>query len=120
MGRNKLRHFRKALEAHLEKLGVPPGEANDLTVETTADPIEEAQSRSLRELAVHIVNADWRARRAIETALERIQAGEYGECEDCGEPINTSRLKAVPWAPKCVTCQQAIEDTLVAETLTTP
>ena len=72
----------------MESLGVPPNKSNGLAVETTADAIEDAQSRSLRELAVHVMNADWSLRRAIEAALERIETGEYGECEDCGDPIH--------------------------------
>ncbi len=115
MSKRELNQFRRALEEQLEQLGVPPSKANGLAVETTADPIEDAQSRSLRELAVHVMNADWKARRAIEAALERIETGEYGECEDCGDPITSSRLRAVPWAPKCVACQQETEDNLVAE-----
>ena len=118
MSKREMNQFRRALEDQLGKLGVPPSKANGLAVETTADPIEDAQSRSLRELAVHVMNADWQLRRAIEAALERIETGEYGECEDCGESINSSRLKAVPWAPKCVACQQETEDNQVAETST--
>ena len=117
MSKRELNQFRRALEERLKTLGVPPSKANGLAVETTADPIEDAQSRSLRELAVHVMNADRKARRAIEAALERIETGEYGECEDCGEPINSSRLTAVPWASKCVACQQATEVNQVAETL---
>ena len=116
MGRRELNQFRRALEDQLESLGVPPTKSNGLAVEATADPIEDAQSRSLRELAVHVMNADWKVRRAIEGALERIETGEYGGCEDCGEPITSSRLRAVPWAPKCVACQQETEDNHVAET----
>ncbi len=115
MIKREINQFRRALEDQLESLGVPPSKANGLAVETTADAIEDAQSRSLRELAVHVMNADWRARRAIEAALERIETGAYGECENCGEPINSRRLTAVPWAPKCVACQQETEDNLVAE-----
>ena len=116
MIKREINQFRKALEDQLESLGVPPNKSNGLAVETTADTIEDAQSRSLRELAVHVMNADWSLRRAIEAALERIETGEYGECEDCGDPITSSRLRAVPWAPKCVACQRETEDNHVVET----
>ena len=32
--------------------------------------------------------------------------GTYGECEGCGEEISAARLKALPWARYCVTCQE--------------
>lgn len=40
----------------------------------------------------------------LEDALERAEEGLYGVCEDCGGPIATERLKAIPEATLCVTC----------------
>lgn len=45
----------------------------------------------------------------IEAALERIQAGTYGQCIDCGITIPTARLKAYPTAKRCVDCQSSTE-----------
>src|SRR5262249_989962 len=41
-----------------------------------------------------------------ERALARIEAGTYGSCESCGQPIGKARLKAFPRATLCVSCQQ--------------
>ena len=41
----------------------------------------------------------------IEAALERIQAGTYGQCTDCGVTIPAARLNAYPTAKRCVDCQ---------------
>jgi DnaK suppressor protein len=41
----------------------------------------------------------------IDAALARIDAGTYGVCEDCHEPIGSPRLDAVPWARRCFTCE---------------
>lgn len=41
----------------------------------------------------------------INDALVRLRAGTYGECENCGQQIPTTRLKALPYATSCVTCQ---------------
>lgn len=41
----------------------------------------------------------------IEAAIMRIDAGTYGQCEDCGGPIGRARLEAVPETTRCVTCQ---------------
>jgi DnaK suppressor protein len=40
----------------------------------------------------------------VEGALERIEAGTYGTCEECGEPIPAERLDAIPFTPYCVRC----------------
>ncbi|MFM1886039.1 MAG: hypothetical protein RL026_1196 [Pseudomonadota bacterium] len=41
---------------------------------------------------------------AIEHALERIDAGLFGRCEKCGDPIDLQRLDAVPQAVTCRRC----------------
>jgi DnaK suppressor protein len=46
--------------------------------------------------------------REISAALQRIEAGTYGVCMECEEPISPKRLDAVPWAKFCVTCQELI------------
>jgi DnaK suppressor protein len=40
----------------------------------------------------------------IDDALQRIDAGVYGDCVECGKPIPAERLDAVPWAALCVPC----------------
>ena len=46
---------------------------------------------------------------AIENALERIEDGQYGTCEECGGVINKSRLNAIPYTPYCIKCAEALE-----------
>ncbi|MFE0315401.1 TraR/DksA family transcriptional regulator, partial [Streptomyces albogriseolus] len=42
----------------------------------------------------------------FERALQRLDAGTYGLCENCGEPIGKARMQAVPRATQCVECKQ--------------
>lgn len=42
----------------------------------------------------------------VEAALERLEAGGYGTCLDCGRSIAEGRLEALPWAAYCVDCQR--------------
>ncbi len=46
---------------------------------------------------------------AIDSALERIEDGSYGICEECGCDINKKRLKVLPFARYCVACQEELE-----------
>lgn len=41
----------------------------------------------------------------IDRALAKIEAGNYGVCEQCGQPIPQARLKALPYAALCVACK---------------
>jgi DnaK suppressor protein len=45
----------------------------------------------------------------IDAALERIDAGEYGACRDCGQPIDPRRLAALPYALLCTECATRAE-----------
>ena len=45
----------------------------------------------------------------VELALQRIEAGEYGVCVRCEEPIALARLQAQPAATLCIECQSAAE-----------
>lgn len=47
--------------------------------------------------------------REIERALERIENGSFGACEECGEPIAPGRLQANPTARYCIDCAEALE-----------
>jgi len=55
--------------------------------------------------------ADQRARQLAEVtrALEDINAGRYGVCRECGEPIAKARLAVMPFATRCVACQARVE-----------
>ena len=48
---------------------------------------------------------------SIQSALERLERGEFGICESCEEEIPLKRLQAIPWASCCVPCQERMERT---------
>ena len=42
----------------------------------------------------------------VQDAIDRIEAGTFGTCEDCGGKISEARLDALPFAPYCIECAQ--------------
>ena len=46
---------------------------------------------------------------AIDAALQRIEAGTYGKCVNCGAQIPEERLEAMPWATLCIDCKRKEE-----------
>ena len=46
----------------------------------------------------------------VNQALARLDAGEYGLCTECDEPIGEARLKALPYATLCIQCAEATEE----------
>ena len=61
------------------------------------------------DVAVRAINIGWETSKAVEAALDRLQSGDYGFCDSCGEPINPKRLHAIPWATLCMPCQSSLE-----------
>lgn len=52
----------------------------------------------------------------VEEALRRVDEGSYGNCLECGDPIEEKRLDAVPWANFCMRCQERLEQQAKVET----
>jgi DnaK suppressor protein len=62
-----------------------------------------------------LAQAESRELKAIEEALQRLQSGEYGICDECGRNIPMSRLQALPYATNCVACQRSSESQRIGE-----
>ena len=46
---------------------------------------------------------------AVNAALDRIDAGTFGKCVNCGEEIGAKRLEAIPWTQYCIVCKELID-----------
>ena len=62
-----------------------------------------------REQELSIANNRRDLLRQMERAMERLDAGTYGRCESCAQPIPKARLQAFPSATLCVRCKQREE-----------
>lgn len=76
----------------------------DLDQPMNSDSEERATEREHDEVLEGLGNAGLGELAAIEAALDRIEAGTFGVCAKCGEPISPERLKAVPHAALCEDC----------------
>lgn len=74
-----------------------------------ADPTEEVQVQGEREVSFATRSLLVERANRLAEALERLKGGEYGICEECGEPIAPARLKAMPEVTTCVRCQDRLE-----------
>jgi len=69
------------------------------------DSGDAAAASLLRDITEAEVIRDIGEVRDIVAAEDRIAAGKYGLCTDCGEPVRYKRLDAYPTAKRCFTCQ---------------
>lgn len=58
-----------------------------------------------RDIAAALTAHEQRELDAVSAALQRLQRGEYGQCAECGVAIPFDRLKAEPWALRCIDCE---------------
>ena len=77
--------------------------------EATQDPADMAANAYTKELMMSMSTNDRQLLELIDSALYRIEDGQYGKCVHCGEPILEKRLEAVPWARHCLRCQDLNE-----------
>lgn len=101
--------YRSRLEAERAQLLALHVARDAILVERETDPADYCSNHVERETAAGILEAETHTLREIEAALERLKAGEYGVCEDCGEAIPPKRLTAVPWAARCRDCQDRVD-----------
>jgi len=92
-------------------------EKERLTITTS----ESDQPQMQQELEMHVTLL-WRSQNRLSViwaAIERLQQGRFGYCEECGEEISLERLNAVPMASYCIECQSRSENFRAAEVATT-
>jgi RNA polymerase-binding transcription factor DksA len=94
------------LTAELEEASAVASAVSGMDTGDEADVGSRAEAREQQlTLAASI-----RGRRdQVEAALQRLDAGTYGRCSTCGEPIPAERLEACPWVTECVACKRAHE-----------
>jgi len=84
--------------------------SNDLTDQREiGDIFDDADLEQTRELNLLLGTRERQKLDQIESALSRMEQGEYGFCEDCEENIPAGRLKAMPFATLCVKCKSERE-----------
>ena len=67
----------------------------------------DAEVRDDLDLALLQMRGETLAR--IDAALRRLEAGTYGICADCDQPISSERLGALPFAARCRPCEETRE-----------
>ena len=110
--KKKLEFFKKLLNERIEEL---LNQANETVSGMTShkgnlpDPSDRATLESDRNFTLRIRDRERKLIGKIKEAIERIEQGTYGICEDCEEEISTERLKARPVTTLCIDCKKTQE-----------
>jgi DnaK suppressor protein len=109
LNKNDLDYFKDFLTKRLDEL---LDEANKTVSGMTdhrdnfADPTDRATMESERNFTLRIRDRERRLIVKIKEALNRIENGTFGICEECGEDISEQRLKARPVTTLCINCKK--------------
>jgi DnaK suppressor protein len=83
------------------------------TLPTDATTVKDAEEQSVddfvQEMDFALMQMKAESLGKIDEAIRRLEAGVYGECAECGTEIAAARLKALPFATLCVSCQEREE-----------
>lgn len=106
MNKTELSKFKKILETKQAELEQIVRKRDAITIEKSADALDEVQHASERELAIRNLDRESQLLRNVRLALRRINDGSFGTCLHCEEEISPKRLAAVPWTSLCIQCQE--------------
>ena len=112
MKKNKLEYYKKLLNERLQDL---LDGAQDTVVEMTdenetfPDPNDRASLESDRNFVLRIRDRESKLIAKIKKAIERVDDGSFGICEECGEDISEKRLKVRPVTTFCIQCKEEQE-----------
>jgi len=83
-----------------------------IAIEKSADEMDEIQYACERDLAIRNVDRETTLLREVKAALHRVNDGSFGICLDCESEITFKRLEALPWASRCIRCQDVADENL--------
>ncbi len=104
----KLNELRKGIMREIKQVvkAGREGEAGD-----GRDTYDIASDERDREITMLLGDRERKKLAQIDAALQSLEAGEYGVCDECGEDIAGGRLDAMPFSRLCGTCQHEFEQT---------
>ena len=113
MDKKKLDAFKRRLEERQQSLRKTVSRTEEdgriADQDSAQDIADRAASSYTKEFLFSQSNNDRQLLAMVETALQRIREGVFGECVSCGNEINAKRLEAVPWTRYCIECQEKLE-----------
>ena len=94
----------------LAEAGVVLGGGLAQESENLADVGDQATAVADQNFILRLREREQRLLKKIDEAVDRIRAGTFGICEECGEPIGYKRLKARPVTTLCINCKTKQEE----------
>ncbi len=107
----ELNILREKIESERKRLTLKNMTSEDFNLkeEDRSDEVDQASADQLNQQGLRFRNREIFYDKKLRQALERIEKGDYGLCEECGGHIGYARLVARPTAEKCISCKEESE-----------
>jgi DnaK suppressor protein len=112
MNPEKLNYFKGILLEKINLLLDTAGKTvNELSQEEDSfpDPVDRAMSESNISIELRKRDRERKLLQKIQKAIQKVEDGTYGICEECGDDISEERLKVRPEASLCIKCKEEQE-----------
>jgi DnaK suppressor protein len=111
MNQKDIEFFRNLLNQRINELRSEAGKTvEDMDEDANfPDPSDRATLESNRNSVLRIRDRERKLIFKIQEALQRLDGGEFGICEECGQEISIERLKARPVTTLCIECKSSQE-----------
>ena len=113
MNKKDLKKFRELLELRKKEILDQAESTKEKGIafdpDDLPDEVDLASSEADQSMNLRLRDRERVLLRKVDKAIEKIEKGEYGTCETCGEDIEVKRLEARPVADLCIRCKEEQE-----------
>ncbi len=113
MNKKDLKKFKELLEARKQEIMAQAESTKEKGMvfdpDDLPDEVDLASSEADQSMNLRLRDRERVLLRKVEKALQKINEGNYGTCESCGEDIEVKRLEARPVADLCIRCKEEQE-----------
>ena len=117
MDQKKLKAFRERLVVKKQEILVAYNKnktyGKEADEEGSQDIADKASNSYTKEFLFSLSNTERDMLALVDEAIVRIDDRRYGSCVVCEEELDKKRLEAVPWAKRCISCQEKQEQGLL-------
>jgi DnaK suppressor protein len=117
MEHKKLKLFKEKLQKRKEEILLAynrtKGYGKEADAESSQDIADKAASSYTKEFLFSLSGSERDMLQDVDDALGRIDKRSFGVCIVCEEEMDKKRLEAVPWAKRCIDCQEKQESGLL-------
>jgi len=112
LSKKELKHFKEILEERRKQVTELVEDTRHqvgFDREDLPDEVDLATTESGQAMSLMLRDRERVLLRKIEKSLTKIDAGTYGQCENCNDPIEVKRLEARPVTDYCILCKEEQE-----------